>query len=456
MDREKEAMLSVEGLREFINNCVSPFHTVDTVKKMLLKHQFTELSISEDFTLAAGGKYFVSIYDSSLMAFTVGSQWKTTFAEGAAIRCVSSHTDFPCFKIKPDCIIYAENKSGMGYLKINTEVYGGPILNTWLDRPLSVAGRMIVKGAGAFEVKSILVDAKRPVFIIPNLAIHMNREVNKGVELNPQKDMLPVTALVESGKWQENKTKRENRYEDVITLLFEDEMKRRNMKREDILDYELYLYNYEEGCIVGVDAQMYSSPRLDNLVSVYAQTVAMTEAERTDGINAAFYFDNEEIGSRTKQGAASSVAALLMEKMYRGLKRGRNEMVNDMLTGFMLSVDVAHALHPNSPEKSDITNHVMPNRGIVLKIAASQSYSNDAVGSSVVRALCGEHGIPCQSFVNKSDMAGGQTLGAISSTVLPMRTVDIGIPLLAMHSARELMGVHDEKNLEKFLTVYYS
>ena len=436
-----EVHILINNLKKMIEQSVSPFHTIDTVKRILSENDFKELQIGEDFKLESMGKYYIDIYDSSMIAFTVGKNIK------GGIRLTSSHTDFPCFKIKPNAVIFAENNSGSGYVKINTEVYGGPILNTWLDRPLSAAGRLVIKGTDTgnpFDNKTILIDAKKPVLIIPNLAIHMNREVNKGVELNRQKDMLPITAC------NIKKTK------DVIELLFSDKLKELGIKSEDVLDYELYVYNLDEGSIVGIDESMYSSPRLDNLTSVFAQTNALINADRDNGLNIAMYFDNEEIGSRTKQGAASDISLLIMEKIYEGLGMTRNEMINDLLDGMMLSIDVAHAIHPNSPEKSDPTNHVMLNKGMVIKISASQSYSNDALGIAAISRICSENNIEYQKFVNKSDMPGGQTLGAVSSTVLPVRTIDIGIPLLSMHSSRELMGIKDEKNLEKFLTVYYS
>ncbi|MBQ3665381.1 MAG: M18 family aminopeptidase [Lachnospiraceae bacterium] len=431
-------------LKKMIEQSVSPFHTIDTVKKILAEHNFKELKSSGDFELKPMGKYYVDLYDSSLIAFTVGNNSR------GRVRLTASHTDFPCFKIKPNAVILAENNSTGGYVKINTEVYGGPILNTWLDRPLSVAGRLLIKGCdktNPFDNQMVLVDAKKPVLIIPNLAIHMNREVNKGVELNRQKDLLPITALL-NGNSEASK--------DVIELLFEDTLQELKITREDVLDYELYVYNLDEGKVVGIDESMYSSPRLDNLTSVFAQTNAIINATMEEGLNIAMYFDHEEIGSRTKQGAASEISLLIMEKIYAALGRNRNDLINDLLDGMMLSIDVAHAIHPNYPEKTDPTNHVMLNKGMVIKIAASQSYSNDAVGIAAISRICNENGIEYQKFVNKSDMAGGQTLGAISSTILPVRTIDIGIPLLSMHSSRELMGVKDEKNLEKFLTVYYS
>lgn len=444
------------GLFEFIGKAVSPFHTVDTVKNILSDNGFTELNMAEKFDVQPSGRYYIDVYGSSLMAFTIGKNFggasfgQHRDSDRAVLRITSSHTDFPGFKIKPEPIIYAENRSGSGYVKLNTEVYGGPILNTWLDRPLSVAGRITVKGDNPFDIRTILVNTDSPVMIIPNLAIHMNRDVNKGVELNRQKDMLPVLAFTGQMKYKDRGCR------NIVQLLWQDKLKNMGMDREDILDYELYLYNPEPGSQLGLNGEMLSCPRLDNLTSVYAQTKALINGMRDDGINIAMYFDNEEIGSRTKQGAASSAFMLLLEKIYGSLSMSRERLINDMLTGMMISCDVAHGIHPNSPEKSDITNQVMLGQGIVIKVAASQSYSNDAVGISTIRQICRENNIACQVFVNKSDMAGGQTLGAISSTVIPLRTIDIGIPLLAMHSSRELMGEKDQKNLEKFLTVYYS
>ena len=260
--------------------------------------------------------------------------------------------------------------------------------------------------------------------------------------------MLPVIGLFNE----------DENYEDIVQKLIVEELKKqgRNIDKEDISDYELFIYQAEKGSTIGVYDEMYSSPRLDNLTSVFAQMRAIVNCDRQDGINMAIFYDNEEIGSATKQGAASQIIMLILEKMYVALGYNRDDMINDILSGMMVSIDVAHATHPNSPEKSDRTNKVSLNGGIVIKESASQSYANDAQGISAVKSICEKFGCKYQTFVNRSDMPGGRTLGSISSTVLPMRTIDIGIPLLAMHSSRELMGKNDEKNLEKFLTGFYS
>lgn len=431
---------------DFVDKGVSPFHVVNEVKEMLKDEGFSELEMTKDFEIKKGGKYFIDVYDSSLIAFTVGKD----FQNNKGIRITSSHTDFPCFKIKPNMIMKSEVCEGLSYIKLNTEVYGGPILNTWLDRPLAIAGRVVLKGEDAFSGKTILLNSKRNLLTIPNLAIHMNRDVNKGVELNKQKDMLPVIGL--NNKFENDLDKQE----DILEMIFEEDFNIQGINKEDILDYELYIYSSEEGCELGLNEEMFQAPRLDNLTSVYAETKAITKALRNDGINVAMYFDNEEIGSKTKQGAASNIMMLLLEKIYNSMGYERQKLLDDLLKGTMISCDVAHALHPNSPEKSDPTNKVMLNNGIVIKLSAVQSYSNDAIGTSIIKHICKENEVPYQVFVNKSDMAGGQTLGAISSTIMPIRTMDIGIPLLAMHSVKELMGIKDQKYLEKFLTGFYS
>lgn len=452
---------TIEELKFFINQSVTPFHTVSAVKELFDANGFKEITMAGEYDIAPGGKYYINVYDSSMLAFTVGTDVSRSDSKKCILRCTSSHTDFPGFKLKPNAKICMAGDNGDCYVKLNTEVYGGPILNTWLDRPLSIGGRLVIKGEDAFNAGHVLVNADRPVMVIPNLAIHMNRDVNKGVELNRQKDMLPLTAILTEGGADDKQGVsdldiRLKESDIVLDILLRDELIKKGIAKADVLDYELYIYSCDKGERIGISGEMFSSPRLDNLTSVFAQTKAIINAKRDNGINVAVYYDNEEIGSRTKQGAASQTIMLILEKIYRKLGFDRERLIDDVFNGMMLSCDVAHAAHPNFPEKSDPTNHIMLNRGIVIKQAANQSYSNDAYGTAVVRQICEQNQIDYQIFVNKSDMAGGQTLGAISSTVMPFRTIDIGLPLLAMHSARELMGSADQKKLEKFLTGYYS
>jgi aspartyl aminopeptidase len=437
----------INELSSFINNSVTPFHTVNTIREYLSANNYEELKADEPFKIETGRRYYINIYDSTLIAFNIGADIRNSKGK-VNLRCSASHTDSPCFKVKPEYMIKEALGKDEGYVKLNTEVYGGPILNTWLDRPLSIAGKVVIKGKEWYDSETRFIDVKKPVLTIPNLAIHMNREVNKGVELNRQKDMMPVIGL-----FNENEN-----YDDIVQKLIIEEIKKqgRDIAKEDISDYELFIYQTERGSTIGAYDEMYSSPRLDNLTSVFAQMRAIVNCDRQDGINLAIFYDNEEIGSATKQGAASQVIMLILEKIYVALGYDRDYMINDILSGMMVSIDVAHATHPNLPEKSDITNKVSLNGGIVIKESASQSYANDAQGISAVKSICEKFDCKYQIFVNRSDMPGGRTLGSISSTVLPMRTIDIGIPLLAMHSSRELMGKNDEKNLEKFLTGFYS
>lgn len=438
-------MEQIIDLGAFIQKSVSPFHVVQNIKDLLEKNGYKEIQLDDEIDPNIGGKFYIDIYGSSLAAFSVGKDF-TNQVRKTNLRVVSSHTDFPCFKLKPNSDMTVKITDKEGYLKLNTEVYGGPILNTWMDRPLSVAGRLILKGESCFETREVLFDYKEPLLTIPNLAIHMNRNVNKGVELNRQKDMLPVAGIFENNK-------------DVsffVQEIIQEQLKEQHISEEELLDFEIYVYQCEQGCTLGLHKEMYSSPRLDNLTSVYAELNAILNVQNDKGMNVALFYDNEEIGSKTKQGASSNIINLILEKIYTAYGRTRAQLIDDILAGMMISCDVAHAAHPNAMEKSDPTNKVMLNGGIVLKISANQSYANDAITTAIVKQICEQGDIPYQVFTNRSDMQGGQTLGSIGSTVLPMRTVDIGIPLLAMHSARELMGAEDVKKLEKFLTGFYS
>lgn len=423
---------AIRKLDDFIGKSVSPFHTVNTSVEELEKKGFEKLKINKAWQLQENGKYYVKMYDSSFVAFSVG---KLENVENG-LRIVSAHTDFPCFKIKPSADIYDNN-----YHKINTEMYGGAILNTWLDRPLSVAGKITYSGDDTFSPITEYINIDEPILTIPNLAIHMNREVNKGVELNKQKDMLPICELISE---ELEKT-------DFIKSL----LNKCGIDKE-VLSYELYVYQWEKGDIIGFDESLYSSPRLDNITSVKAAVEALCNSDIRDGINMIVCFDNEEIGSRTKQGAASNILSMVIEKIFLSLGYGREEYIDYVMNGFMISADVAHAIHPNATEKSDVTNKVMLNGGTAIKMSASQSYANDAQTVAIIKELAAKAGVKVQTFVNRSDMPGGSTLGSITSTILPMRTIDIGVPILAMHSARELMGVKDQRNIEKLLLSFFS
>lgn len=428
---------SVRELFTFINKSPSPWHTVETSAEMLVREGFEEIQWQERWKLEKGKKYFTKVYGSSVFAFTIGTDFGNN---GNRLRISAAHTDFPGFRLKPQSGIVKD-----GYGMLNVEGYGGMILYSWLDRPLSMAGKIALKTDAPFNPEMRLVDFSRPLLTIPSLAIHMNRDVNKGTEINKQKHMLPLAAVLGNGSSSMSK----EFIDDFLSLEL-------GVKNKDILSYELNLYPYENPCQLGMAGELVSSPRLDNLTSCLACLKGIISADIQNGINIAALFDNEEIGSRTKQGAASTVLNQLLERIYDSLDCSRGDMWADVAGGFMLSVDVAHGVHPNYNDKSDPTNRPVLNGGVVIKEAASQTYAGDAEAIAVVRGLCQDNGIANQIFVNRSDMAGGSTLGSIASAQLPIRTMDIGVPLLAMHSARETMGAADQEALNKLLTVFHS
>ncbi len=425
----------MEELLDFIGECPTPFHTVQASAMRLRLAGFRELSLTDSWQVEPGGKYFVTVYDSTLLAFVVG-------VSAGQLRLAATHTDFPCFRLKPQADIVKE-KCGL----LNVEKYGGLILRTWLDRPLSLAGKVVIRGEDAFNPEIRLVDFERPLLTIPSLAIHMDRQVNEEGKLNVQTDMLPLAAAFGG---------MEDSAEDSVDKRFFQNWLAEELgtAAEDILSYELSTYPVETGCTVGLHEEMVSSPRLDNLTSVKACLDGICAAESIRGIRLVALFDNEEVGSRTKQGAASAVLMQVLERMYASLGRSQEDLLRDIAAGFLLSVDVAHAVHPNYADKSDPSVRPVLGAGLTLKQACSQSYAGDAEAVAVVRGLCEAHGIRWQQFVNRSDSRGGSTLGSIASALVPMRTMDIGVPILAMHSARETMAGADQEALSRLLQVF--
>lgn len=421
-------------LIKYIKGCTSPYHTVDTSLQLLLDAGFTELSLEEPWNLTSGN-YVVNVFGTTLFAFHIGEDYRHS------LRIASAHTDFPAIRVKPNPITDVK-----GYTKLNVEMYGGLIQNTWLDRPLGAAGTVVLKGENPYDVDSVLFDTKRPIAIIPNLAIHMNRNVNDGVALNRQKEMLPIIMMKADGDTTKSEEEEWNQF-------LADEI---NCDPSEILSYEITLYPVTEGTLVGTDFDFISSPRLDNLTSCFGVLSGIVESKKNkiDGIRCAILFDNEEVGSRTKQGGAGMLLPNLLERVYRSLGLSRDDMDLDVARGFMISSDVAHGLHPNYPEKNDITNFPVLNGGVTLKQACSQSYAGDAKAIAIVKGLCEEANVAYQIYVNRSDIPGGSTVGSISSAMLPMRTMDIGLPLLAMHSAVETMGARDQEQLNHLMQYF--
>lgn len=428
----------IQKLADYIEKSVTPYHTVDVVKQTLRKAGFAELQMNESWPkLAKGVGYFVDVFGSACVAFYVGDE----FTSDGMLRIITAHTDSPCLKIKTSPV----RKNSDGSLSLNTEIYGGPILNTWLDRPLSVAGRVMLRTEDAFAPKSVLVDLKKSVATIPNLAIHMNREVNKGVELNRQTDMLPYLGLVALDG--------ENMTEDYLLGVIAKELQ---IEKEDILSCDLYVYNNEKPEICGLEDALFSAPRIDNISSVAAGVEALVDAKHdVKGLQMLAFWDNEEVGSQTKQGGDSQTLSIILERIYLALSADREEYLNAVCKAVALSADVAHAQHPNRPEKSDITNHVYLNKGVVFKLSGTQKYATDAETLAIVKQLCEVNNIPYQIFANRSDNPGGSTIGSLMSSNLPIRTVDVGIPLLAMHSARELAGTADQSAIYRLMKNFY-
>jgi len=362
---------------------------------------------------------------------------------------ICAHCDSPTFRIKPNAEMTCEG----GIVKLNTEVYGGPIMSTWFDRPLTIAGRVIVRGEDALHPKTLLLHVKRPLLQISNLAIHFNRQVNDGVKLSKQKDMLPILGIVTS------ELERGNLLMNVICGELA-------IKQEDILDFDLYLADATPACTFGVHDEFLSSGRLDDLSMCFAGLEAMIATETTDATKVLAIFDNEETGSQTKQGAGSPFLSMMLKRIALAQSGSERLRVGDATSGmeafyqaveraFMISADNAHAWHPNYSEKYDPTNHPILGGGPVIKFNAAQKYASDAVSAAVFAEICKEAGVPCQRFVNHSDVAGGSTLGNILASSIPVKGVDMGNAILAMHSCRETGSTADHIYCVKAFTKFF-
>ncbi len=420
-------------LIELLKESVSPFQCVKACKDRLLEAGFLELSYEDSWNLKKGGRYMVDHHGSTLFAFSIGDLYEV----GDMIRLAAAHTDSPCFRIKPNPDFVTN-----GYAQVNVEVYGGPILHTWLDRPLGVAGRVAIRSRDLFKPKMVLYHSSKSLFTIPSLAIHMNPDVNQGVAINAQTDLMPLFALVPE----------EQKQMDYFISFLAKEL---NVRKEDILDFELYLYCKEEPVLMGANQEMISSPRLDNISSVSAMISSMIEGKRKNGINLIALFDHEEVGSRSKQGAGAIFLHDMLCRILANMGAKDEEIEQSLYQAMMLSIDVAHALHPNKREKADITNQPVFGAGFCLKEACAQTYATDAEAVAILCQICDANKIPYQRFVNRSDIRGGGTLGAVAASFLPMKMVDIGVPILAMHSAREVMGMTDVFALKNALTAFF-
>ena len=383
----------------------------------------------------AGDKLYVTKNDSSVYAFHIGSKPLAN----AGFRMICAHCDSPTFRIKPNAEMTCEG----GIVKLNTEVYGGPIMSTWFDRPLTIAGRVIVRGGDALHPQTLLLHVKRPLLQISNLAIHFNRQVNDGVKLSKQKDMLPILGIVTS----------ELEYGNLLMNVICGEL---NIKPDDILDFDLYLADATPACTFGVHDEFLSSGRLDDLSMCFAGLEAMIATETTDMTKVLAIFDNEETGSQTKQGAGSPFLSMMLKRIALAQSGSEEAFYQAVERAFMISADNAHAWHPNYSEKYDPTNHPVLGGGPVIKFNAAQKYASDAVSAAVFAEICREAGVPCQRFVNHSDVAGGSTLGNILASSIPVRGVDMGNAILAMHSCRETGSTADHIYCVKAFTKFFS
>lgn len=406
---------------EFLNKSHTTYQAITEAKKILLDNNFIELDLINPWNLKKGQNYFIIKNDASIIAFKLG---KTL--NNPSIQVVASHNDSPMLKIKPNGVIYQN-----GYTKLNTEIYGGAIYSTFMDRPLGIAGRVIIKENEKIISKNITLDT---TVIIPNLAIHLNREINTNHTINAQTDMSAILSLGET----------------TINDLIEKEL-----GNVEVLDYDLFLYNKEEARIVGYNNEFISGPRLDNLECYYTSLEALIEGDNSENINVWAGFNNEEVGSGSNNGAGSTFLIDVINKVLTDLKLDDNrlEIFNRSMT---ISADNAHAIHPNHPEKSDPTNNVKLNNGIVIKYNSGLSYTSDAVSAGVFKSICNEENVPYQVYTNRSDLRGGGTLGSILLHTFSVTSVDIGLAQLAMHSAYETAGTKDLEMMKKVLKSFYS
>lgn len=426
IDRE-ECRKTAKELIEFLENSPTGFHAVANVADILKKAGFTELHESRAWELVPGGSYYVTRNQSSILSFKVPEQGFDSF------QIMASHSDSPAFKIKEN----PEMESEGHYIKLNVEKYGGMLCAPWFDRPLSVAGRLVVREDGRLVSKLVKVD--RDLLMIPNLAIHFNRQVNDGYKYNPQVDMLPLyggagtkgSFMKTVAQWA-------------------------GVREEDILGHDLFLYSRTAGTIWGAREEFFSCGHIDDLQCAFATLKGFLAAKVTGCVAVHAVFDNEEVGSGTKQGADSTFLEGTLRRINRSLGKSEDEYLMAMASSFMVSADNAHAVHPNLSDKSDPTNRPYMNEGIVIKYNASQKYTTDAVSAAMFKTLCQEADVPFQTFANRSDMPGGSTLGNISNAHVSLNTVDIGLPQLAMHSPYETAGMKDTCYLIEAARQFYS
>lgn len=422
-----------DKLMNFIDNSPSVFHVIDNFEISLNKKGYEKLDRSKKWNLKKNGKYYLTNNDSAIIAFQLGDNLKDNY-----FRIIGSHSDSPTFRIKPSPEMFEKDH----FVKLNTEVYGGPILSTWFDRPLSLAGRVILSSKNPFkpDIKNINID--KNLLIIPNMAIHMNRDINNGYAYNKQKDTLPLIGLINDELEKEN----------YLLNILSNELK---VKIEDILDFDLFLYDRQKGEYIGNNNEFYTVGRIDNLGMAHVSIEALLDSKKSDFTKMVLISDNEEVGSQTKQGAGSPFLRDTLERIITATGGGFEDFDIALAKSFIISSDQAHSVHPNYIEKNDPTNFPLINKGPVIKVSARMNYTSDGYSSSVFANLCKKADIPVQYFVNRSDILGGSTIGPITTQNLNIDSVDIGNPILSMHSVRELGGVKDQEYIYKVFLEFY-
>ena len=421
---------STTMLLQYINDSPTSYHATANACAQLQREGFTELREADKWDIQKGGRYFVTKNGSAFLAFITGTENPVE----SGIRMIAAHTDSPCFQIKPNAEMHTEGV----YCKLNTAAYGSPILSSWFDRPLAIAGRVLVRGSHTFAPRVVLVNIAKPVIVIPNLAIHLNEEANKGYVCNTQKDTLPLAGLIHNALETDGR---------LLRLLCAET----GLEAADILDFDLFLYEHTPAALVGIAADMISAPRLDDLWMVHAGLTAICSAKPAAHTQVLLGTDNEEVGSLTPAGAESAFAADCLRRIaassaYQLAASGENpaeDFRRMMAQSFIVSADLAHAVHPNHPDKHDPTTRPILGGGMVVKHSVNRRYATDGIGAAIFTALCQRANLPCQAYVNRSDVKGGTTIGATLSAQLAARVVDVGAPILAMHSARELAAAAD-------------
>lgn len=434
--------MNIQRLLTHLDESTCNFRAVEVMRGELESKGFHCLNAEDEWRLEPGGKYYTVKNDSAIFAFVAG----TDVPSAAGFRLIAAHSDSPCFKIKPNAEIYGDG----GVVSLNVEKYGGGIMYTWFDRPLSISGRVMLAGDTPLKPKTRIIDLRRPVATIPHLAIHFNRSVNDGNALSVQKDMKPVVGYFTAEELQGFRANG-----GLVKTMVAEHL---GVSPSEILDYELCLYPLEKAEVCGLNSCYYQSARIDDLSMAYASLEALLEESDTpcSSTRMIMIFDNEETGSGTRQGAGSAFARSLVERICSCLDRGSQAVSRAIARSFLISADNAHAWHPNYNEKYDPTNHPVIGGGPVVKINANCKYMTDAGGAAVFRGLCEAAGVPCQYFVNHADVAGGSTLGNILTSQLDVDGVDMGNAIWAMHSARETAGVADQEMTVKAFRKFFS